>query len=92
MLPCARKGNELESGRLGGKAALERANQEVAISIVVGIGFNNLNMSLGGRAAFWPINGIKKNSKFLTRIGGGPKFGFTGGVIGVPSEEALPMT
>ena len=55
------------------------------------IGFDDLNKPFGSGRVLGPIDGVKKNCGFLAEVGGGPKFGFAVGVVGVPGEKTLPM-
>jgi hypothetical protein len=58
---------------------------------MVAICFNDVNRGFGQRCIFGPIDGIKENRAFWIYVGSGPKFGFAGGVVGVPCKKPIPM-
>jgi len=62
--------------------------EALAVPIVVGVGFDNLNGSRRQGSILGPIDGIKEDGQLFTEVGGGPEFGFTGRVVNVPSGEA----
>jgi hypothetical protein len=59
----------------------------LAVPIVVGVGFDNLNGSYWQGSILGPIDGIKEDGQLFAEVGGGPEFGFTGRVVDVPSGE-----
>jgi len=59
----------------------------LAVSIVVGVGFDNLNDSSLQGSILGPIDGIKKDGQIFAEVGGGPEFGFAGRVVDVPSGK-----
>jgi hypothetical protein len=59
----------------------------IAVPIVVGVGFDNLNSSYRQGSILGPIDGIKEDGQLFAEVGGGPEFGITGRVVGVPSGE-----
>ena len=81
--PRQRVGVEL--GRMGGKMGGERVEEGLAVPIVVGVSFDNLNDPTWHGSILGPINGIKEDGQLIAEVGGRPEFGFTGGIISVPS-------
>jgi len=77
----------VELGRLGGEMGRERVEEVLAVPIVVGVGFDNLNDSNREGRIVGPDDGIKEDGQLLAEVDGGPEFGFTGRVVGVPSGE-----
>ncbi len=61
--------------------------EALAVPIVVGVGFDNLNDSNREGRIVGPNDGIKEDGQLVAEVGGGPEFGFTGRVVGVPSGE-----
>jgi hypothetical protein len=59
----------------------------LAVPIVVGVSFNNLNFSHRQGSILGPIDGIKEDGQLFAEVGGGPEFGFTGRVVDVPSGK-----
>jgi hypothetical protein len=59
----------------------------LAVPIVVGVSFDNLNDPTWHRSILGPIDGIKEDGQLMAEVGGGPEFGFTGGVVDVPSGK-----
>ena len=54
---------------------------------MIGVGFDDPNRSARWRGFLGPIDGIKEDGQLVAEVGGGPEFGFTGGVVGVPSGK-----
>jgi hypothetical protein len=59
----------------------------MAVSVVVGVGFDNLNDSNRQGRIVGPIDGIKEDGQLFAKVGGGPEFGFTGRIVDVPSSK-----
>ena len=59
----------------------------LAVSIVVGVSLNNLNVSHRQGRILGPIDGIKEDGQLFAEVSGGPEFGFTGRVVDVPSGK-----
>ena len=81
--PRQRYGVEL--GRMGGKMGGERVEEGLAVPIVVGVSFDNLNDPTWHGSVLGPINRIKEDGQLIAEVRGRPEFGFTGGIISVPS-------
>jgi hypothetical protein len=81
--PRQRDGVEL--GRMGGKMGGERVEEGLAVPIVVGVSFDNLNDPTWHGSILGPINGIKEDGQLIAEVGGRPEFGFTGRIVSVPS-------
>ena len=84
---CAspRQRDGVELGRMGGKMGGERVEEGLAVPIVVGVSLDNLNDPTWHGSILGPINGIKEDGQLIAEVGGRPEFGFTGGIISVPS-------
>jgi hypothetical protein len=78
-----REGEEL--GRMGGKMGGERVKEGLAVPVVVGVSFDNLNDPTWHGSILGPINGIKEDGQLIAEVRGRPEFGFTGRIISVPS-------
>ena len=85
--PRQRDGVELGrmGGKMGGKMGGERVEEGLAVPIVVGVSLDNLNDPTWHGSILGPINGIKEDGQLIAEVGGRPEFGFTGGIISVPS-------
>jgi hypothetical protein len=83
--PRQRDGVEL--GRMGGEMGGERVEEGLAVPIVVGVSFDNLNDPTWHGSILGPINGIKKDGQLFAEVGGGPEFSLTGRVVDVPSGK-----
>ena len=59
----------------------------LAVPIVVGVGFDNLNNSYRQGSILGPIDGIKEDGQLFAEVGGGPEFSLTGRVVDVPSGK-----
>ena len=81
--PGQRDGVEL--GWMGGEMGGERVEQGLAVPIVVGVSFDNLNDPTWHGSVLGPINRIKEDGQLIAEVRGRPEFGFTGGIISVPS-------
>ena len=81
--PRQRDGVEL--GWMGGEMGGERVEEGLAVPIVVGVSFDNLNDPTWHRSILGPINGIKEDGQLIAEVGGRPEFGFTGRIVSVPS-------
>ena len=75
----------VEFGRMGGEMGWERLEESLAVPIVVGVSSDNLNGSNRQGEIVGPDDGIKEDGQLFAEVGGGPEFGFTGGIISVPS-------
>jgi hypothetical protein len=80
-----RQRDGVEPGRMGGKMGGERVEEGLAVPIVVGVSFDNLNDPTWHGSILGPINGIKEDGQLIAKVRGRPEFGFTGGIISVPS-------
>ncbi len=83
--PRQRDGVEL--WRMGGKMGGERVEEGLAVPIVVGVSFDNLNDPPWHGSILGPINGIKEDGQLIAEVGGRPEFGFTGRIVSVPSRK-----
>ena len=59
----------------------------LAVPIVVGVGFDNVNDSNRQGRNVGPDDGIKEDGQLFAEVGGGPEFGFTGRVVDVPTGK-----
>ena len=57
----------------------------MAISVMVSVGFDNLNDSSRQGRFVGPDDGVKEDGQLFAEVGGGPEFGFTGRIVSVPS-------
>ncbi len=59
----------------------------MAISVMVSVGFDNLNDSRRQGRIIGPDDGVKEDGQLFAEVGGGPEFGFTGRIVDVPSGK-----
>ena len=59
----------------------------MAISVMVRVGFDNLNDSSRQGRIVGPDDGVKEDGQLFAEVGGGPEFGFTGRIVDVPSGK-----
>ena len=59
----------------------------MAISVMVSVGFDNLNDSSRQGRIVGPDDGVKEDGQLFAEVGGGPEFGFTGRIVDVPSGK-----
>ena len=84
-----RDGNK--STGLRGCPGLGVCKETLARAVMIIVGFHDLQGSGGQGLALRPLDRVEKGCGVAVLVGGGPKFGFAGGIVSVPSGESLPI-
>jgi len=91
LIPRTRKRDGLKRRGLIGQTGVPTLHERFGLTVMIGVGFYNLDDPLWFCVFPWPIDGIKEDRDLRTEIGGGPEFRLTGGVVSVPGEKALSV-